>query len=190
MRIVFATHNPNKLKEVQALMPTKIELLSLEDIGCDEDIPETAETIDDNAILKANYVRDKYKMDCFADDTGLEVEALNGDPGVHSARYAGEGKDNEDNIKKLLERLEGKDSRVARFKTVIALNIGNRQLLFTGICKGVITREKRGSGGFGYDPVFIPKGSNKTFAEMAQEEKSAISHRGKALKKLIDYLSK
>lgn len=190
MKLIFATHNKNKLKEVQALMPKSVELFSLDEIGCNEEIPETAATIDGNAILKAEYVKDKYHMDCFADDTGLEVEALNGEPGVYSARYAGEAKNNDDNIDKLLYNLEGKENRRAQFKTVIALNLENHQLLFPGICKGVITRERRGTEGFGYDAVFQPDGSEITFAEMSLEEKSKISHRGLALKDLIEYLSK
>lgn len=190
MKLIFATHNKNKLIEVQALMPKSVQLLSLDDIGCDEEIPETADTIDGNAILKAEFVKNNYHMDCFADDTGLEVDALNGEPGVYSARYAGEGKDNEENIDKLLYNLKGKENRQAQFKTVIALNMEDHQYLFPGICKGVITHERRGSGGFGYDAVFQPDGSEKTFAEMSLEEKSRISHRGLALKDLIEYLSK
>lgn len=190
MKIVFATHNFNKLQEVQAMMPASIELVSLDDIGCDEDIPETAATIEENAILKATYVKENYNKDCFADDTGLEVEDLNGEPGVHSARYAGEGRNNEDNIDKLLLQLEGKTNRRAQFKTVIALNLEGEKNLFTGICSGVITRERRGNKGFGYDAVFQPDGSTKTFAEMDAEEKGAISHRGIALRELIEYLSK
>lgn len=190
MRLVFATHNKNKLKEVQAQMPESIKLLSLEDICCFEEIPETADTIDENAILKADFVKNKFHMDCFADDTGLEVAALNGAPGVYSARYAGEGKNSEDNINKLLEELDGVEDRSAQFKTVIALNLHDQQSLFLGFCKGTITTEKRGSGGFGYDAVFQPTGYDKTFAEMTLEEKSKISHRGIALQDLIEYLSK
>lgn len=189
MNIVFATHNLHKLKEVQALMPSSIKLLSLDDIGCFEDIPETADTIEGNAMLKADYVKRKYKMDCFADDTGLQVEALNGEPGVHSARYAGEGKKNEENIDKLLFELKDEDNRAARFKTVIALNFREQQILFNGICNGQITNERMGEKGFGYDPVFKPAGYDKTFAQMNLDEKSAISHRGIALRDLIDYLS-
>lgn len=190
MKLVFATHNLNKLEEVRALIPKEIELLSLEDIGCHEEIPETAETIDENAILKADHVKTHYKMDCFADDTGLEVEILDGRPGVYSARYAGEGKNNEDNIDKLLSELDQEENRGARFKTVIALNLDGRQILFQGICAGVITTERRGNKGFGYDAVFQPNGSSKTFAEMDMEEKSRLSHRGIALRDLSEYLSK
>ncbi len=190
MNLVFATHNKNKLKEVQALLPKNITLLSLDDIGCFEDIPETAETIEGNAILKANYVKEHYNLDCFADDTGLEVEALNGEPGVYSARYAGENKDNDANINKVLEKLENEPNRNARFKTVIALNLNDHQLLFTGICEGSILKEKTGNHGFGYDPVFQPNNHKKSFAEMDLSEKSKLSHRGKALQKLLEYLAK
>lgn len=190
MNLVFATHNLNKLREIQALVPAEIKLISLEDIGCHEEIPETAETIEENAILKANYVKELYSLDCFADDTGLEVEALDGRPGVYSARYAGEGKNNEDNIDKLLLELKDETNRRARFKTVIALNLDDQQFLFPGICNGVITSERRGNKGFGYDAVFQPDGSTKTFAEMEMGEKAVFSHRGIALKKLTKYLSK
>ncbi|UJH91463.1 non-canonical purine NTP diphosphatase [Antarcticibacterium sp. 1MA-6-2] len=190
MKLVFATHNQNKLKEVQALMPASIELLSLDDICCYEEIPETADTIDENAILKADFVKNNYNMDCFADDTGLEVTVLNGAPGVYSARYAGGDKNNENNINKLLKELDGVKDRSAQFKTVIALNLNDHQFMFLGVCKGTITTERRGSEGFGYDAVFQPEGYEKTFAEMTLEEKSKISHRGIALQDLIEYLSK
>lgn len=190
MKIVFATHNLNKLKEVQALMPPSITLVSLEQIGCHEEIPETADTIEENAALKALYVKENYNLDCFADDTGLEVQALNGAPGVHSARYAGEKKNNEDNIDKLLSVLNNTENRQAQFKTVIALNYKDRQHVFTGICEGNITRQRKGSRGFGYDAVFQPIESSETFAEMSAEEKSGISHRGIAMRKLITFLSK
>ena len=190
MKLVFATHNKNKLQEVQAMFPENITLLSLDDIGCFEEIPETADTIDGNAIVKATFVKEHYNMDCFADDTGLEVTALNGEPGVYSARYAGEGKDNEANIEKLLANLKNKENREARFKTVIALNLNDHELLFTGICEGTILKERKGENGFGYDAVFQPNNSDKSFAEMELTEKSKLSHRGKALKYLIDYLAK
>ncbi len=190
MKLVFATQNKNKLKEVQALLPKDITLLSLDDIGCFDEIPETADTIDGNAILKADYVKLHYNMDCFADDTGLEVKALNGEPGVFSARYAGEQKDNEANINKVLKNLQDKENRSARFKTVIALNLNDHQLLFTGICEGTILKERKGEHGFGYDPVFQPNNHEKSFAEMELSEKSQLSHRGKALQKLIEYLAK
>ncbi|MFV8282359.1 non-canonical purine NTP diphosphatase [Christiangramia marina] len=189
MKLVFATHNKNKFREIQALVPDHIELLSLQDIGCNEDIEETGDTIDANAIIKAEYVRSRYGYDCFADDTGLEVESLAGAPGVYSARYAGEMKNDSANRRKLLNQLEERDDRTARFKTVIALNLKENENLFTGICEGSITREERGENGFGYDPIFQPKGFDKTFAEMNLEEKSEISHRAKAFKELIYYLS-
>ena len=190
MKLVFATHNKNKFKEIQSLLPHHIELLSLDDIGCEEDIEETGDTIDENAIIKAEYVKNHYGYDCFADDTGLEVNSLAGAPGVFSARYAGEKKDDNANIDKLLSQLEKRDDRSARFKTVIALNLKNKQNLFTGICVGSILNERRGEKGFGYDPIFLPKGFDKSFAEMDMSEKSKISHRGIAFKELIEYLSK
>lgn len=189
-KLVFATHNQHKLEEIKALFPDNIQLLSLNDIGCFEEIPETADTIDGNAIQKAEYVRNKLGYDCFADDTGLEVKALNGAPGVYSARYAGEEKNNEANIDKLLREMQGVTDRTARFKTVIALNLNEHELLFTGICSGSITTERRGENGFGYDAVFQPTGSDKTFAEMQMHEKSELSHRGKAMAELLDYLKK
>jgi len=164
--------------------------VSLEDIGCTEDIPETADTIEGNAILKANYVTEKYGYNCFADDTGLEVDALNGAPGVYSARYAGEQKDANDNMDKLLSELEDKSNRKANFKTVIALNFNGKQNLFTGIINGKIIQEKIGTNGFGYDPIFVADGYEKTFAELTMEEKSTISHRGIAVKELILFLQK
>ncbi|PVW14746.1 non-canonical purine NTP diphosphatase [Marixanthomonas spongiae] len=188
MKLVFATHNKNKLKEVKALLPKYIQVLSLTDIGCTEDIPETADTIEGNAILKANYVRDNYDLNCFADDTGLEVAALDGEPGVYSARYAGEEKNSEANIEKLLENLDGKEDRSARFKTAIALTLNHSEVLFLGICEGEITTEKKGDSGFGYDPIFKPDGFNETFAEMKLTQKSEIGHRGKAMRQLIEYL--
>ncbi|WP_445723716.1 non-canonical purine NTP diphosphatase [Flavobacterium sp.] len=190
MKLVFASNNKNKIQEIQALVPNTIEILSLEEIGCIEDIPETADTIEGNAILKANYVTEKYGYDCFADDTGLEVEALNGAPGVYSARYAGEQKDANDNMDKLLSELEDKSNRKANFKTVIALNLNGKQNLFTGIINGKIIEEKIGTNGFGYDPIFVAEGYEKTFAELSMEEKSTISHRGIAVKKLILFLQK
>ncbi|GAA4278034.1 non-canonical purine NTP diphosphatase [Aquimarina mytili] len=190
MKLVFATNNRNKLKEVQALVPSGIELLSLTDIGCKEDIPETSTTIEGNAILKANYVKEKYGYNCFADDTGLEVESLDGAPGVYSARYAGESKDADANMNKLLLELDKKEHRTAQFKTVIALTIDNQLETFTGICKGEITKEKKGTGGFGYDPIFWPKGYSETFAELPLSEKNKISHRGKAVQLLIEYLNR
>lgn len=189
MKIVFATNNPNKIFEIQSMLPKNIEIISLEDIGCFEEIEETALTIEGNAILKANYITQKYGFDCFADDTGLEVEALNGEPGVFSARYAGESKNATENMNKLLFNLENKTNRKAQFKTVIALNIADQQYTFEGIAKGEITTEKRGDLGFGYDPIFQPENQNKTFAELDLEIKNKISHRGKATQKLIDFLN-
>ena len=185
MKLVFASNNKNKIQEIQALVPKNIQIVSLEDIGCTEDIPETADTIEGNAILKANYVTEKYGYNCFADDTGLEVDALNGAPGVYSARYAGEQKDANDNMDKLLSELEDKSNRKANFKTVIALNLNGKQNLFTGIINGKIIEEKIGTNGFGYDPIFVAEGFDKTFAELTMEEKSNISHRGIAVKELI-----
>jgi XTP/dITP diphosphohydrolase len=190
MKLVFASNNKNKIQEIQALVPNTIQIVSLEEIGCFEDIPETAVTIEGNAILKANYVTEKYGYDCFADDTGLEVEALNGAPGVYSARYAGEQKNANDNMDKLLFELKDKTNRKANFKTVIALNLKGKQNLFTGIIHGKIIEEKNGTNGFGYDPIFVADGYNKTFAELSMEEKSTISHRGIAVKQLIDYFMK
>ena len=190
MKLVFASNNKNKIQEIQALVPNTIQIVSLEDIGCTEDIPETADTIEGNAILKANYVTEKYGYDCFADDTGLEVEALNGAPGVYSARYAGEQKDANDNMDKLLSELKDKSNRKANFKTVIALNLNGKQNLFTGIINGKIIEEKIGTNGFGYDPIFVADGFDKTFAELSIEEKSTISHRGIAVKELILFLQK
>ena len=190
MKLVFASNNKNKIQEIQALVPKTIQIVSLEEIGCTEDIPETADTIEGNAILKANYVTEKYGYDCFADDTGLEVEALNGAPGVYSARYAGEQKDANDNMDKLLSELKDKTNRKANFKTVIALNLNGNQNLFTGIINGKIIEEKIGTNGFGYDPIFVAEGFDKTFAELTMEEKSTISHRGIAVKELILFLQK
>ena len=190
MKLVFASNNKNKIQEIQALVPNTIQIVSLEDIGCFEDIPETADTIEGNAILKANYVTEKYGYDCFADDTGLEVDALNGAPGVYSARYAGEQKDANDNMDKLLSELKDKSNRKANFKTVIALNLNGKQNLFTGIINGKIIEEKIGTNGFGYDPIFVAVGYEKTFAELSMEEKSTISHRGIAVKELILFLQK
>ncbi len=188
MQLVFATNNLNKLKEVQALLPPTITLLSLKDIGCTEDIPETQPTIEGNAIQKTRYVKGKYGYDCFADDTGLEVNALNGAPGVYSARYAGEQRDSNDNMSKLLNELQTQNDRTAQFKTVVALHLQDELKTFTGICEGTITKEKKGNKGFGYDPIFQPKGYTETFAEMDLELKNTIGHRGKAVKRLVDFL--
>lgn len=190
MQLVFASNNKNKIKEIQELLPNSIEILSLESIGCHEEIPETAETIEGNAILKANYVTEKYGYNCFADDTGLEIDALDGAPGVYSARYAGEQKNADDNMNKVLNALANANNRKAQFKTVIALNINGEQQLFTGIAKGKITTEKSGNQGFGYDPIFQPEGFQETFADLPLETKNQISHRGKATQLLINYLTK
>lgn len=190
MKLVFASNNVNKIKEIQSILNGSIQLLSLEDIGCHEEIPETADTIEGNAILKANYVTEKYGYDCFADDTGLEVKALNGEPGVYSARYAGEQKNADDNMNKLLDALKNENDRSAQFKTVIALNLNGAQHLFTGLAKGTITLNKTGNHGFGYDPIFQPVNYNETFAELSAEVKNKISHRAKATEQLIDFLNR
>lgn len=188
IKLVFATNNLNKLKEVQALVPNHIKLLSLKDIGCAEDIPETQATIEGNAIQKAEYLVKNYGYNCFADDTGLEVEALNNEPGVYSARYAGPQRNSDDNMDKLLANLIDKPNRNAQFKTVIALHLNGELKTFTGICKGKISREKQGEKGFGYDPIFKAEGYSETFAQISLEEKNRIGHRGKAVQKLINYL--
>ena len=180
MKLVFASNNKNKILEIQNLIGSTLEILSLEDIGCFEEIPETAETIEGNAILKANYVTQKYGFNCFADDTGLEIEVLQGAPGLHSARYAGEQKNSEDNRKKVLEALANQTNRKAQFKTVIALNLNGKQTLFTGIVSGDITKEEMGNQGFGYDSIFKAEGMTQTFAEINLEEKATLSHRGKS----------
>ena len=189
MKLVFASNNKNKIAEIQQQVGSRFEILSLEDIGCFVDIPETAETIEGNAILKANYVTENYGLPCFADDTGLEIEVLNNEPGVYSARYAGEQKNADDNMNLVLLKLASQTNRKAQFKTIIALNINNQQHLFEGIVKGEITVEKSGNMGFGYDPIFQPEGFSTTFAEMTIEQKSMISHRGIAVQKLINFLS-
>lgn len=189
MQLVFATNNHNKLKEVQTLIPEYIKLLSLKDIGCFEDIPETQNTIEGNAIQKAEFIKEHYGYDCFADDTGLEVDSLNGAPGVYSARYAGEQRDANDNMNKLLTKLNDKNNRNAQFKTVIALHVNNKVQTFTGICKGGIITTKQGEKGFGYDPIFKPKGYDKTFAQMDLSLKNTIGHRGKATSLLVDFLN-
>ncbi len=189
MQLVFATNNLNKLKEVQTLVPASIQLLSLKDIGCFEDVPETQDTIEGNAIQKAEYIKQHYGYDCFADDTGLEVLALNGAPGIYSARYAGPERNADDNMNKLLEALESKTNREAQFKTVIALHLNNHLATFTGICEGSITKEKQGDKGFGYDPIFKANGYKHTFAEISLEEKNRVGHRGKAIVQLVEFLN-
>ena len=190
MELVFATNNLNKIKEVQRFIPSHIKLLSLKDISCLEDIPETQATIIGNAQQKAEYIIKNYGYNCFADDTGLEIEALNGEPGVFSARYAGPQRDSNDNMNLVLDNLKTQSNRAAQFKTVIALHLNGELQTFTGICEGEITMKKHGEDGFGYDPIFKADGLNKTFAEISIEQKNEISHRGKALKQLINHLNK
>ncbi len=189
MKLVFATNNLHKLDEVRKITATRAEILSLHDIGCHDDIPETGSTLEENALQKARYVRDKFCLDCFADDTGLEVEALCGAPGVYSARYAGEVHNSEANMCKLLSEMDGKENRRASFRTVIALILDGKEYMFEGIVNGTITEYKRGTNGFGYDPVFMPDGYTKTFAELGDSVKNTISHRAEAVRKLSAFLS-
>lgn len=188
MKLVIATNNIYKVEEIRHALPTRIELLTPGDIGFAGDIPESGNTLEANAIQKARYIHDRYGISCFADDTGLEIEALNGEPGVYSARYAGEDCCFENNIRKVLEAMRGIPNRKARFRTVIALILTDKPVIFEGIVNGAIGNEKRGSNGFGYDPIFQPEGMDKTFAEITLEEKNIISHRAKAIRKLADYL--
>ncbi len=187
-KLCFATQNPNKLKEVQQMLGSEFELVSLDMIGCTEEIPETQPTIEGNSLQKAQYVWDNYKIDCFADDTGLEVEALNNEPGVHSARYAGEPKSDQKNMALVLEKLADKNNRKARFKTVFTLIQNGESQQFEGIAKGELRTEPSGEKGFGYDPIFQPENHEITFAEMDSAAKNQISHRGKALRKLVEFL--
>ena len=189
-KIVFATNNRHKLQELRRIAGDSWKILSLEDIGCNDDIPETADTLEGNAEIKARWVKEKYGYDCFADDTGLEVEALGGAPGVYSARYAGNAHDSEANMKKLLKDMEGIDNWKAQFRTVFALIIDGKEHLFEGIVKGEIAENKKGTSGFGYDPIFIPEGYTQTFAEMGNELKNKISHRALATAKLCRFLMK
>ncbi len=188
MKLVFATNNLNKLREVQEILPQSIELLSLKDICCFDEIEETAATLEGNAKIKADHITNNYNYNCFADDTGLEVEALQGEPGVYSARYAGEPANAENNMAKLLQNLGNNSNRKAQFRTSICLNLDGKQFLFDGICKGDILSEKKGAQGFGYDPIFQPEGHSLSFAEMSSTDKNAISHRGLAIQKLVDFL--
>ncbi|MDE5786780.1 MAG: non-canonical purine NTP diphosphatase [Duncaniella sp.] len=188
--IVFATNNPHKLAELREIVGDRMEILSLAEIGCHEDIPETADTLEGNALIKARHIREKYGYDCFADDTGLMVDALGGQPGVYSARYAGPECDSAANVALLLDRLKGVGDRSARFKTVIALELGGKEYVVEGKVEGKITEECRGESGFGYDPVFQPEGSGKTFAQMTDSEKNAVSHRGRATAELLKILLK
>ncbi|PQJ82116.1 non-canonical purine NTP diphosphatase [Polaribacter glomeratus] len=190
MKLVFATNNLNKLAEVQKMLPSSIELLSLNDINCFDEVEETEITLEGNAKLKANYISQKFGYNCFADDTGLEVESLDGKPGVYSARFAGEPSNSENNMQKLMCELEHKTNRKAQFRTAICLNIGENQYLFEGVCKGEILTKKQGKKGFGYDPIFEPEGYKISFAEMSSLEKNKISHRGIAIQKLVEFLNK
>ena len=187
-KLVVATNNAHKLEEISAILGNEMELLSLKDIHCNADIPETADTLEGNARQKAMYIHENYGMDCFADDTGLEVEALNGAPGVFSARYAGDGHDSEANMQKLLKELEEKENRKAQFRTAICLIMEGKEYLFEGIVKGYIIEEKRGGSGFGYDPIFVPEGYDQTFAELGNDVKNTISHRARAVEKLCTFL--
>ena len=189
MKLVFATNNPNKLKEVKEILPNTIEVLSLKDIQCFDEIDETETTLEGNAQLKADYITQKFGYNCFADDTGLEVEVLNGKPGVYSARFAGTPSNSENNMQKLLAELENKSNRKAQFRTAVSLNINEEKFLFEGICKGEILTKKQGEKGFGYDPIFKPENHTTSFAEMSSVEKNTISHRGVAIERLVAFLS-
>lgn len=189
MKILFATANQNKAAEIRRMLPSHIELITLSDIELNEDIPETSDTIEGNAKQKADYITNHFHLNCFADDTGLEIEALNGEPGVRSARYAGEERSDEANMQLVLDKLTSQDDRSARFKTVIALNVNDEQYLFEGIVNGTIRIEKTGTNGFGYDPIFEPENCGKTFAEMDMDEKNSYSHRARAVNKMIEFLT-
>jgi XTP/dITP diphosphohydrolase len=188
--IVFATRNPYKIQEVEQLLQSKLEIQGLEDIGCEEVLPETSPSIKGNALEKAQFVHNNYQVDCFAEDTGLEVEALNGEPGVYSARYAGPAHDDEANMSLLLANLKGIEEREAQFHTVIALILDGEEHTFEGTVQGQIIHTKKGNQGFGYDPIFMPKGYNRTFGQMSPEEKNKISHRAQAIQKLTAFLGK
>jgi XTP/dITP diphosphohydrolase len=189
MKLVFATNNHNKVREISKLLRAKLDLVSLDEMGITEEVPENQDTLEGNASEKARYIYDKYQVNCFADDTGLEVEALNGAPGVYSARYAGESKDSQANITKLLAELAGKENRKAKFRTVISLMLNGNEYFFEGTVEGKIIEERRGVDGFGYDPVFVPDGFDLTFAEMDLSVKNTISHRARATQKLIEFLN-
>lgn len=188
-KLVFATNNMHKLEEVSKIVGDNLEIVSLNDIDCHDDIPETADTLEGNALLKARYIKEHYGLDCFADDTGLEVEALDNAPGVYSARYAGPGHDAQANMRKLLRELEGIENRRARFRTVIALLLNDKEYVFDGVINGIITPDKRGDSGFGYDPVFLPDNYTETFAELGDDIKNKISHRALAVHQLAEFLS-
>ena len=187
-KLVFATNNDHKLRELRQILSSEFELLSLNDIGCSDDIPETGNTLEANAAQKSFYIWDKYGIDCFADDTGLEIEALGNEPGVYSARYAGEGRNANDNNLKVLEKMKNESNRNARFRCVISLILDGEERQFEGIVEGKILTEKHGDAGFGYDPIFMPDGFKQSFAEMSADDKNHISHRGRAVTKLVDYL--
>lgn len=187
--LVFATNNAHKLEEIREILGGKFHIVSLKELGCQEDIPEEQDTLEGNALQKARYIRDKYKVNCFADDTGLEIEALGGEPGVYSARYAGDGHDSEANMRKVLDKMSGETNRRARFRTVIALLLDGQEHLFEGEVRGEILRERHGEGGFGYDPIFRPEGFTQSFAEMSLEDKNKISHRGRATEALRKFLN-
>ena len=187
--LVFATNNAHKLEEIREILGEKFHIVSLKELGCQEDIPEEQDTLEGNALQKARYIRDKYKVDCFADDTGLEIEALGGEPGVYSARYTGDGHDSEANMRKVLDKMSGETNRRARFRTVIALLLDGQEHLFEGEVRGEILRERHGEGGFGYDPIFRPEGFTQSFAEMSLEDKNKISHRGRATEALRKFLN-
>ncbi len=189
-QLIFATGNINKIKEVNEMLSDGMDIAGLKDIGCFEDIPETSPTIEGNALQKARYVFTNYHVNCFSEDTGLEIDALGGEPGVYTARYAGEQRDSNANMRKAIQELENKSDRGAQFKTVIALIIDGQEYTFEGIARGSIAYQKMGTGGFGYDPIFIPEGYETSFAQMSSEEKNKISHRGKAVSLLIDFLKK
>ena len=192
MDLIFATHNRHKISEVQAMLPAGIHVRSLSDLGCDEDIPETADTLQGNALQKAQFVHERYHCNCFADDTGLEIDALDGRPGVYSARYAGEGCSFDDNVRKVLAELENVPlaQRTARFRTVVALVLDGRTYFFEGKVEGLMTLERHGVEGFGYDPIFLPEGYGQTFAEMDASEKNRISHRGRAMAQMVGFLER
>jgi len=190
MKLCFATNNPNKLSEIQDLLDHQYELVGLKDIGCEEELAEDQSTLEGNSLQKAQYVYDQYGVNCFADDTGLEITALNGEPGVYSARYAGEQRDNADNMALVMQKLKNETDRSAQFRTVVTLIIGGEPIQFEGVAKGKIITEQRGVKGFGYDPIFVPEGYKETFAEMSRSEKNNISHRGRAINKLITHLKR
>lgn len=189
IQLVFATNNSHKLAEVRDIVKDRVELLSLNDINCHEDIEETGSTLEENALIKSKYIKSKYNFDCFGDDTGLEVEALNGAPGVYSARYSGDAHNSEANMQKLLKDMEGKENRRAQFRTVISLILNGAEYIFEGVVKGQIATEKKGENGFGYDPIFIPDGYSQTFAELGNEIKNKISHRAIATQRLCTFLN-